>query len=249
MVEITLCPHYLVDYPYENINDIEDNIINCLLELIEKIESEDNLDLVISENIFQLCRDGYPWNLFEDQSWAGILSIWCNAVWPYLGRAKILPHNVKTTTTDLKKCINISLEVHRIFEGFLDCFGKLEIARIKNEEAIFTHTNCCYPSDYRGFLIIDHEFKNFRILKNPWLRIYPNDSQLPIEGEYQFIPPGNWSNSLKPLKSPIAPYGFIDNEGKVWCWDMLHKNHWDVQFSGCSKNGEYLNISPEGKLL
>lgn len=249
MAEFTLCPHYLVDYPYENINDIEDNIINCLLELIEIIENEQEISLVISEKIFQLCENGYPWNLYEDPNWAQVLNIWCTAIWPYLGKAKIVSHEVETTPKYLKKCTNISENVFHIFESFLDSFGRLAIAKQKHEEAIFVNSSCCYPVDYREFLLINEDLKNFKILKNSWLRIYPIDTLLPIYGEFKFIPPDNWRSSLSPPRNHKDPYGFIDNEGRVWCWDRLHNNHWDVQQSIDSCRGKYVNVSPEGVLL
>lgn len=249
MAEITLCPHYLVDYPYENSDDVEDNIVSCLLALIEIIEHEKGINLVISKEIFELCENGYPWNLYEDPDWSQILNIWCTAIWPYLGKATIISSEPNNVSTNLKNCTSISDRVFHIFESFLDNFGKLGIAKQKNEEAIFTHTTCCYPDEYRGFLIVNQEFNNLKILKNSWLRIYPVNSLLPVSGDFKFIPPDTWRNSLSPLKNNKEPYGFIDNNGRVWGWDKLHKDHWDVQKSINSGKDEYDNVSPQGALL
>lgn len=249
MPDITLCPHYLVDYPYEDANEIEDKIINSLVRIFEIINSKDDLQLVLSEKIYELHQDIYPWNLYENDNWAGVLNLWCSAILPELGRAKILPHqNISEIISD-KPCEFLSDSTQMIFEDFLNIFGKYRIARIKHEEAIFSHENCCYPVDYKGYLILNEKLFNVEILLNPWLRVYPNNIQLPTSGQYKFIPPNTWNNSLDPLRNHKAPYGFIDHKGHIWKMDLLHKDHWDVQLSSESSRGNYLNVTPEGKIL
>ncbi|MDR7654237.1 polymorphic toxin type 17 domain-containing protein [Acinetobacter junii] len=251
MPEITLCPHYLVDYPYENPDDIENNIIHQLLELIEIIESDDNIILVVSKEILEISTNGYPWNLFEDNKWEGVLTLWSSIISPFLIRSKPLSHECQELVVETKLCKHTSDKVYSIFENFLKIFGKYSIAKKKHEEAIFTdNILCSYPSEYKEFLIVNNTYHNLNILKNPWLRVYPLDSLLPIKGEYKFIPPSNWRDSLTPFKNHKEPYGYIDNLGRVWKWDLQHKDHWDVQL--CSKEssrGNYLNITPNGELL
>ena len=249
MPDITLCPHYLVDYPYQDPVEIEDKIINSLVNIFDIINSNENMDLVISEEIYEIYQNTYPWNLYEDEKWSGILNLWCSVVLPELGRVKTLQHPKYNQYSSEKPCKVISDSNRMIFEDFLKVFGKLRIARMKHEEAIFSHENCCYPVDYKGYLVLDEKLLNVQILLNPWLRVYPNNIQLPTSGEYQFIPPNTWSNSLTPIRHHKAPYGFIDHNGHIWKMDTLHKDHWDVQLSSESSRGNYLNVTPEGRIL
>lgn len=249
MPEITLCPHYLVDYPYQDFSEIEDKIINSLVRIFEVINNNENMQLVISEKIFEKYENTYPWNLYDDEKWSGVLNLWCSIILPELGRVRTLSHPTYNQNISDKPCKVLSDSVQMIFEDFLKVFGKFTIAKIKHEEAIFSHENCCYPIDYKGFLILDEKLLNVDFLLNPWLRVYPNNIKLPTSGEYQFIPPNTWSNSLSPIRHHKAPYGFIDHKGHIWKMDTLHRDHWDVQLSSQSSRGNYINVTPEGKIL
>ncbi|MHA3054496.1 hypothetical protein E0H77_11845 [Acinetobacter sp. ANC 4633] len=249
MPDITLCPHYLVDYPYQNASEIEDKIINSLIGIFDIINSNENMNLVLSEEIYKIYQNTYPWNLYEDEKWSGVLNLWCSAILPELGRVKTLKHPNSKKEISEKPCKILSDSIQMIFEDFLEVFGKYRIAKMKHEEAIFSHENCGYPADYKGYLILDEKLLNVEILLNPWLRVYPNNIKLPTSGEYQFIPPNTWSNSLTPIRHHKAPYGFIDHNGHIWKMDLLHKDHWDVQLSSESSRGNYLNITPEGRIL
>lgn len=249
MPDITLCPHYLVDYPYQDAYEIENNIINSLVGIFDLINKNEHSALVLSEKIYELHLNTYPWNLYENESWAGVLNLWSSAILPELGRAKILSHNSSTELLSEKCCSTLSDTTQMIFESFLEVFGQFRIAKSKHEEAIFSHENCCYPADYKGYLILNEQLLNVDILLNPWLRVYPNNIKLPISGEYQFIPPNTWINSLSPIRHHKAPYGFVDHKGHIWKMDLLHKDHWDVQLGSESSRGNYLNITSDGKLL
>ncbi|RZJ20942.1 MAG: hypothetical protein EON51_13410 [Acinetobacter sp.] len=249
MPEVTLCPHYLIDYPYIDVNDIEDKIINSLIKIFELINDNEDFQLILSSEIYHQHQNSYPWQLYNDDNWAGVLNLWCEAIMPQLGRAKLLSTpNSNGSLSDIP-CEALADESKLLFENFLEVFGKYGIAKVKHEEAIFSHENCCYPIDYKGYLIIDEKLSNIDVLFNPWLRVYPENIQLPTSGKYQFIPPSIWKNSLKPIRHHKAPYGFIDQNGHIWKLDTLHKDHWDVQLSSQSSRGNYLNITPEGKLL
>ncbi|HGW5131453.1 TPA: hypothetical protein ACNIH0_002818, partial [Acinetobacter baumannii] len=250
MADITLCPHYLVDYPYDSVEDIENNIINNLIQLIEVLDCNENIKLTLSEEIFSLSQTSYPWNLYEDEKWSGVLNLWSSIILPVLGRSKFIRHEVNESLNTPDYCQYVSNKNKIIFESFLEHFGKYYICREKHEEGIFIHESCSYPKEYRGFLIVNHNFDNLKVLKNSWLRNYPEGVLLPLEGDYKFNPPYNWHNFLTPIKNTREPYGYIDDEGKVWKWDLLHNDHWDVQLSSDgSSRGNYLNITPEGKLL
>ncbi|WHP04477.1 hypothetical protein QLH32_10390 [Acinetobacter corruptisaponis] len=249
MPDITLCPHYLVDYPYKDAIQIEDNIINSLVRIFETINNEKDIQLIISEKIYELHQNNYPWNLYEDEKWSGVLNLWSSAIVPELGRAKILSHSNNSENILDKPCRFLLDSTQLIFQDFLKDFGKYKIARVKHEEAIFTHENCCYPIDYKGYLILNEKLSNVGILLNPWLRVYPANIPLPTSGHYKFIPPNTWCNSLNPIRHHKAPYGFIDHKGHIWKMDTLHRDHWDVQLSSESSRGNYLNVTPEGKIL
>ena len=246
MSKITLCPHYLVNYPYQDADDIEANLIDILVNFLDLIE-EENIGLTLSQVIYDYFHETFPWNLPNDGEWGATLGDWRSAIFPALARAELVNHDLMNTSED--SCEKLSEDIQAIFNSFLDTFGKKGIANQLNEEAIFVNKVCSYPANYKSFLIVDESFNNLNILAFPWLRIYPSSRVLPTEGEFKFIPPDNWKDSLQPLKSTQSPYGFIDYEGKVWCWDKLHKNHWDVQKSVNSGRGEYVNVSPEGVLL
>lgn len=42
--------------------------------------------------------------------------------------------------------------------------------------------------------------------------------------------------------------GYSDDDGRVWVWDKLHKNHWDVQYDP-RQIDDYDRMKPDGSLM
>lgn len=248
MTRLTLCPHYLMNYKYDNPLDIEKNILSVLTLFLLKIK-ECNFKLVLSRSLYEKILETFPWHKGDDDKWKGFILNWQAQVLPYLNRAELISHNNNGELIIGECCGDVNEEINYIFENFLKVFAEKGIARQLSEEGIFCAESCGYEDDYRSFLIVNQKTNNFETLSHPWLRIYKNAKKLPTKGEYPFVPPDNWRASLDPLRSSNHPYGYIDNKGKMWVWDDLHKTHWDVQNNQETVRGNYLNVSPEGKVL
>lgn len=249
MIKITLCPHYLINYKYDNPKDIENNILRHLTLFLKKLK-EYNVKLVISKKLSSKILENFPWDRKSDKIWYGFIKDWEAQILPYIYNAVLISHEDSFLLTSEDGCQDVNDEIKKIFESFLEVFAGKNIANQLSEEGLFCSDSCGYTDDYKSFLILDQDSKNFKILLHPWLRIYPNNCLLPVDGEYKFVPPSNWRDSLSPIKNHKEPYGFIDDDGKVWKWDLEHKDHWDVQLnSRGSSRGDYLNITPSGKLL
>lgn len=248
MSELTLCPHYLVNYPVQNSSYLEKNIFSDLLKILIKIRDTPNIKLVISTHIMKLHYEGFPWNMGNDENWKQILNIYRMSVIPALNRAHLYEHQLNENYTESDGCINVTEEIKKIFNQFLILFGKKSIGNIKNEEAIFSNS-CCYGGEYKNFLIINETLDKFNHLKFPWLIIYNQNHKLPTNGIFPFIPPDNWRRALTPSKTLQEPYGYIDIKDQVWSWDRMHDDHWDVQLSKDSERGNYLNVNSDGDIL
>lgn len=249
MTKVTLCPHFLMNYKYDNPNDIEREILSYLTVFLLKLK-EFNIRLVLSRKLYSKILETFPWDKGQDNLWIGFIRDWQIQILPHLSKAELISHEQNEGLVLDEGCQDLSNEIKYIFENFLEVFAGKTIDKQLSEEGVFCNESCGYRDNYKSFLIVNQNLNNFKILLYPWLRIYPKNSLLPVDGEYKFIPPTNWRSSLVPLKNSREPYGFLDEEGKVWQWDTLHKDHWDVQLSNeGSCRGEYLNITPEGKLL
>ena len=125
----------------------------------------------------------------------------------------------------------------------MEYFGKSTLCNGVHEEGIFISDHCSYPAPLDNFYLFN-DFNDIDKVKYPWLRIY--NRELPAEGDYKFIPPDNWRESLEPIRDPQS-HGFIDFNGNVWKWDRLHNNHWDVQHTGIGAG--YSNVTIDGRVL
>jgi len=63
---------------------------------------------------------------------------------------------------------------------------------------------------------------------------------LPRGGDNPYVPPK--SGRGKPVKVRGKP-GYVDDKGRIWEWDRLHKDHWDVTDP---KTGKHINVNPDG---
>ena len=73
------------------------------------------------------------------------------------------------------------------------------------------------------------------------------------EGYLRFVPPKNWSPERALPRGPAG--GYLDRHGNEWMPDLV-KGEWDVQLGRTgrgqlgylSKNGRYLNVTPDGRI-
>lgn len=73
------------------------------------------------------------------------------------------------------------------------------------------------------------------------------------EGYLRFVPPENWRPERALPRGPAG--GYLDRHGNEWLPD-LQKGEWDVQLGRVgqrqlghlSKNGRYLNVTPDGRI-
>lgn len=242
MAELTICPHFLMDYNLTTPEQVEKEIIGPLIKCLKKAK-EDNIQLVLSKEILIEHRNNYPWSLGVDPLWSKHLSLWNTYITSYIGKATILdvPHSSPKTT---KNCNTIQATTSLMFARFLEVFGKGTMPGGEHEEAIYVTGNCQYPTDLHKYLIVTTP-NDFNKIIFPWLRFY--NKKLPYKGEFPFVPPIDWRKHPKPSKASYSPYGFLDNVGNVWQWDHFHGEQWDVQHS--EGYGNYSNVNCEGTVL
>lgn len=247
MSKITICPHYLLNYPKTTANDIERFIIFPLSKCLDRA-IKDNVSIVVSKEILDLAINNFPWNdLHDNPEWKPYISDWY-----LLTLGKITKHSDIINTTKLNcvnintnineiECSNLSDDINFLFSIFLDIFTSKTMPKKQSEEGIFANKSCGNNLTHSGCYIF-HTPDNIHFVKYPWLRIYKK--HLPYAGDYPFKPPSNWKQNQNPQKG--NQNGFLDADGNEWVWDKLHDNHWDVQQNGSSK---YKNISCEGEVL
>lgn len=238
MAKLTICPHFLVDYPLSNPQDIENTIIQPLLELLTLAE-DNGVSIYLSSEIMEVFEDRYPWHKMNDDMWKGYLNSWYLLITQKLNRNCIFL--VGNSPYGSGSCNVVSSNINAMFQNFLSVFAISNMANGQKKEAIITN-NTCGSAPYQELFSFDMPSKIMFVVA-PWLRIYKKP--LPYTGEFSFIPPQGWENmSILPKGTQ---HGFIDKTGNEWVWDLLHKNHWDVQHP--SPRGSYTNICPEGKRL
>ncbi|MEZ8844279.1 polymorphic toxin type 17 domain-containing protein [Vibrio splendidus] len=240
MGKLTICPHFLVDYPLNNPQDIENTIIQPLVELLSLAE-DNNVSIYLSTEIMALFQDRYPWHKMDDDLWTGYLRNWHLLITQKLARNSQFLAGSSPYSTD--HCNAISADINSMFQTFLSAFAISNMPNGLKKEAIITNDKCGdTPTPYQGLFRLDKPVK-FMFVLAPWLRLYKKP--LPYRGQFPFVPPQGWENMAILPKGP--QHGFVDNGGNEWVWDLLHKNHWDVQHP--APNRGYSNICPEGKRL
>lgn len=99
-------------------------------------------------------------------------------------------------------------------------------------------------------ITLPHIYTNVPPGKGPQITIneaHSHQGDLPIPGKstgpYVYNPPKGAHGQPVWGTAKNGKQGFIDAAGNVWVWDMLHKDHWDVQH----KDGTYTNVKPDGE--
>lgn len=239
MSNITVCPHYLINYTNSTPKEIEKNIIFPLYKIIKKC-IEEKINIIMSSDILKMFQNSYPWNLVSDPSWKGYILTWHLLITQnIINRCEILnvENNIKCED---KACSVISKNVNDLFVSFLNLFLTKKMPNNMSDEGVITSSLCGSGLQSYGCCLIKTE-NDVEKVKYPWLRVY--NKPLPPAGEYPFVPPSSWRKHSHPKRG--INHGFLDNNGNEWQWDRFHKNdHWDVQ-----DGTPYKNVSTTGKIL
>jgi hypothetical protein len=240
MPRLTICPHFLVDYPYDDPLEIGREIIKPLLDCLTETQKL-GINLVIAAEILQYYEESYPWNQISDPKWRGYINNWYVLITSHLNRARLV--NVgNIEALEGNSCSIISNRVNQLFNQFLSTFGNSAMPNRKHDEAIFINDQCKYPENLNRYYLFQAP-KHLDKVKYPWLRIYKKP--LPPEGDFPFVPPDDWRKCPTPKRTAVS-HAYLDQQGNEWKWDQLHKDHWDVQYPHANA---YKNITPKGKIL
>lgn len=88
----------------------------------------------------------------------------------------------------------------------------------------------------------EYDWRNLHEQVDPWFQ-----AGLPDKGQYSYRPPTSW-RAGQPFPVNQAQRGFVDARGRVWVWDKLHDDHWDVQYDP-PRHNNYDRVTPDGRLL
>lgn len=244
MVNVTICPHFLVDLPTtQSALHIEKYYISplrsCVSEAIRL-----NINICLSKELVVLYDNGFPWNRMNDDSWKGYLIDWDSSIRStLLSNAKIssVPA-VQVSSGNI--CHTLSTQVNALFEALLIKLGSGGMPSNLNPEGVISKTLCGSNSLLSSFKRIEIPSDLEQVLY-PWLRIYRQP--LPPVGEYPFIPPSSWVHSSSPIRrSNYSNNGYLDHQGNEWKWDKSHNDHWDVQHS--NNTNDYTNVNTDGSI-
>jgi hypothetical protein len=245
MASITICPKEMYSHtPITEASalDFEKNFIAPLLEIIEACEKNDT-DIELSSDIFDLIIQRAPWSECDDPVVSAYLNSWHTGIAQSLYRfAKIKTEN----TPPREICNHIAdANINNHFKNLLEKLSATTKPTITgvNHLGIHVKNSCAKNSECVCNILLKDQY-DLKYIKTPWYLAYP--PHLPDSGEYPFKPPKDWENSSGAKKGGEKGNGYIDEAGHSWEWDMLHKDHWDVQRGG---TGNYTNVSPEGKIL
>jgi len=245
MASITICPKEM--YSQSPITagsalDFEKNFVAPLIEIIEACESN-GTEIELSSDIFELIIQRAPWSECDDPIVSGYLNSWHTGIAQSLYRfAKINTENLPAN----ELCHVIAdADVNNHFKNLLKKLSIATKTTITGVHHLGIHVKSPCAKNIEcvcNITLKDHT--DLKYIKTPWYLAYP--TELPDEGEYPFRPPKGWENSSGAKKGGEKGNGYIDESGHSWEWDMLHKDHWDVQRGG---TGNYTNVSPDGKIL
>jgi len=237
MSRVTICPSFFFINTELSPDIIERDYINPISNFLDQLDNH-NIDLYLSADIMSLIFDQFPWNLYQDSNWKGYLNIWQSLLFSKINKkCKNLIGTLNADDSLNISCQKNSNEVNVLFSKFLNTFKNNKLLISGNfEEGIYIQNYCDSKSPFFNISQLDQLIQ----IEFPWLQVY--DELLPPNGDYSFIPPSNW-RKLTIIRG--NQNGFIDIDKNEWCWDMLHKDHWDVQLA----NGSHKNVGPCGKIL
>jgi hypothetical protein len=195
------------------------------------------IDVYVSAEILSYLNQNYPWILMDDPAWKGYILSWYTLIQQKISKiAKIVSSPVNCNKNS---CSGVSLNVSHLFSSFLSSFATLNMPNNMAEEGVISICKCDVEISHPHLFYVKIP-SDLNFVEYPWLRIY--DKELPPSGNYHFTPPRNWRTQPRPSRG--RNFGYLDDNGVEWCWDTLHKNHWDVQ-----DGSPYTNVSPDGRVL
>lgn len=164
----------------------------------------------------------------------------------HLGIDKPFPHTNEFPCDNGSNGVNLS-----VFSNWFNCLLDDISTRIgcyidREKLVIGVYTTLCCVNNHsvpcRRCLVLSE------LDDRKWLQLNPDfyflgfyDIELPISGDFPFIPPRDWHTHKDHLGSRAV--GFLDHENKLWRWGYAHGNdHWDVTFL----DGSHRNILPDG---
>lgn len=239
--KVTICPKSMIAPFHLEPEYIEKTFIDPLRNFISeviKLQIELHLPTIIVQNIIS----DFPWNKANDNLWKQYLFDWQQIIWSDLEKC-LVNIAIESTQQDFKephRCGEITCELNTIWQNFLSSFGSLPKVRGTFREGLHKFGNCSKKSKCHEFYFVTN-LTDLIFVKYPWLLRY--DIRLPTAGQKPFQPPVDW-DTRRTIKGKNY-HGFVDVNGYEWVWDLLHNDHWDVQFGNC----KYLKVSPTGKLL
>lgn len=240
MTRLSICPHYLTDYDLTTPEEIHKQIIKPLDTILSAATST-GITIVVSRQILAKHRDNYPWNRSEDNVWRGHLMDWNATITSRLAKAEIVDAPTSSSQS-ISTCRKLHAETLVLFNSFLALYGTKTLSHGRHEEAIFTSSACTYSVNPNPFYLLE-DTSCLKFVVHPWLRLY--QKPLPPDGDFRFVPPSNWKTMTRPMRAGAPCYGFVDDNGNIWTWDKLHKDHWDVQLL---RENKHINAMPDGSI-
>lgn len=235
---VSFCPHLIAGYPKDDLDESNKRIA-VFIKILDFCK-ENSLDLMISLRVFQLFNEGFPWEMTSGNSkQKSLVLLMQSAILPKINKMSKVSHDV-SSYVDFDCCYLSDGNILKIFDGFLKSFFVQTCVDGRTINALIGDR--CHNYKEEIFYISLSSLEDLKKFQVTWLKVY--DKNLPVKGEFPFIPPNGWE-SLVQKKG--TQNGWIDVQGNEWKWDKLHKNHWDVQLVG--GNGDYKNVSPDGRIL
>ena len=249
MCKSTLCPLLLIADPTCSAEKIDRDMLEVAANHIDTARNY-GLTLEMSYQLFDDLLNRFPWALLKDPQWRGHVFRWQQAV-----------------LSPLNKCLRelrpqVPQEEHQPHEDYHCALSSLDSLCARWAEwlsywdagsdfANWVDRNIGVPPScdtdvqpstdcikhHRA-----HREEEWLPARFPWMKVY--SAKLPPCGDFPFAPDPNWRQSRRPRKGRQG--GYFDREGNEWVWDRKHYDHWNVQL--CSGN-EYLNVTPEGRIL
>ena len=238
MINTFICPTLLSNHVCDDPKLFEKEHIAPIIKLKNLCELNSKSTKVLKQSIDRF-RNNPPWDKMQDSNWKGYLLEWKQFVLPFLEKCMI---DIKESATG-DNCN--SLHVYDNIERNTWTYLLVDIqshTAVNCIPVIISSTACDKNKCYKHELLnVDNFERELIFVSNPWLRYF--DEDLPVSGEYPFVPPKGWDQCGKLIKG--EKNGFVDASGNEWVHDTERKDHWDVQL----KDGSHVNVSYTGKII
>jgi|GEM_PF-5633997 hypothetical protein len=230
------CPSFFENCCCASPEEFESTYIKKVLEIIKKCSSAKIAIRAIEETI-ERYKANAPWDKMSDQVWKSYILDWKQTIFPFFERMML---RVNGESDNPKKCLEngsiLLIEMKKW--GYL--LNNIDLVIDVDSNYLVITNDSCSDDSCVSIVRLKSDFKVIYLLY-PWLNRY--DPNLPVAGEYPFIPPDNWMKvgTIKKGKQN----GYIDKVKNEWVPDKERKNHWDVQLH----DGTHVNVSYEGRII